>query len=65
MIIRPNAVERAYELALSGHCAGLADIKTQMKREGYSIRHLSAAPMLSRTLRKLCASSSQNSVAPR
>jgi hypothetical protein len=57
MIIRPNAVERAYQLAQSGDCASIAEIKSQMKREGYSIRHISAAPLLSRTLRKLCASS--------
>ena len=57
MTIRPNAVERAYQLAQSGDCANIADIKSRMKSEGYSIRHLSAAPLLSRTLRKLCASS--------
>jgi hypothetical protein len=53
---RPATIERAYELARSGDCATVDDIKTKLQAEGYDSvwQHLSA-PMLTRTLRGLCA----------
>lgn len=33
---RPTTVERAYELARSGECVGVAEIKLQLRREGHS-----------------------------
>jgi hypothetical protein len=35
--MKPNmtAIERAFELARSGHVASVADIRAQLKREGY------------------------------
>ncbi len=52
---RPSAVERAYELARDGSCASVFEIRKQMKIEGYAIRELTAAPSLTRSLGKLCA----------
>ena len=57
---RPDTVERAYQLAKSGDCATVDDIKARLQAEGYSSvwQHLSA-PMLTRTLRGLCASAAK------
>jgi len=56
MTDRPATVERAYQLAKSGDCANVDDIKARLKAEGYPSvwQHLSA-PMLTRDLRGLCA----------
>jgi hypothetical protein len=35
-----TALERAFELARSGRCASVADIKKQLKSEGYSITQI-------------------------
>ncbi|HMI96211.1 MAG TPA: hypothetical protein VK479_06825 [Micropepsaceae bacterium] len=53
---RPATVERAYQLAESGDCATVDDIKSRLQQEGYSSvgQHL-AAPTLTRALRRLCA----------
>jgi len=50
-----TTVERAYQLARSGECAGVDDIRRRMSREGYldAIPQL-AAPSLRRALSKLC-----------
>jgi hypothetical protein len=52
---RPPTVERAYQLAESGECANIDEIKTRLQAEGYvSVwQHLSA-PSLTRDLRRLC-----------
>jgi hypothetical protein len=52
---RPPTIERAYQLAESGDCANIGEIKTRLQAEGYvSVwQHLSA-PSLSRALRRLC-----------
>jgi hypothetical protein len=52
---RPTVIERAYELARNGSCASFIEIKKQLRKEGYPIRELAAAPSLTRTLGKLCA----------
>lgn len=53
---RPATIERAYQLAESGDCATVDDIKIRLQGEGYASvwQHLSA-PTLSRALRRLCA----------
>ena len=52
---RPTVIERAYELARNGSCASLVEVKKQLRKEGYPIRELAAAPSLTRSLGKLCA----------
>src|SRR5665213_3438525 len=32
---RPTTIERAYQLAKSGECGGIADIKDRLRAEGY------------------------------
>jgi hypothetical protein len=56
MMDRPATIERAYQLAKSGDCANVDDIKNRLQAEGYASvwQHLSA-PSLTRTLRGLCA----------
>ena len=34
-MIKPSLIERAYELARSGECARLTDVKKRLLREGY------------------------------
>ena len=33
---RPSVIERAYQLAKSGRCATVADIRAQLEVEGYA-----------------------------
>ena len=58
MAIQPSTVERAYELAKSGECANLDEIRHQLTLERYEniTSHL-MAPALSRELRALCRAS--------
>ena len=49
----PTAVERAFELARSGRCAGVAQIRLQLKVEGHSGAQI-WGPSLTRQLRALC-----------
>jgi hypothetical protein len=58
MSIRPTIAERAYQLAKSGDCATVTDIKTQLKSEGYwdVMGHLHGASITA-ALRKLLAAS--------
>ena len=55
MITQRTALERAYDLAKAGDCAGVADIRSHLKAEGY--RDVDAA-LYGRTvamaLRRLC-----------
>ena len=53
---RPFALERAFELARSGECGGISDIKAALKAEGFSGTQISG-PSLTRQLRELCAAS--------
>jgi hypothetical protein len=57
MEFRPNTIERAYQLAQSGECATIEEIKAILRKEGYSASQLASAPTLRRTLRQLCAAS--------
>jgi hypothetical protein len=65
MADRPELIERAYQLAKSGDCESLDEVKARLRKEGYSgvEQHLSA-PMLSRTLRAMCAAARRNPADP-
>jgi hypothetical protein len=56
MAYRPTALERAFELARSGSCADISDIRNRLKQEGHSDSQL-VGPMLMKQLRELCAAS--------
>ena len=64
MDFRPNTIERAYQLAQSGECATIEEIKAVLRREGYSASQLASAPTLRRTLRQLCSASPPRVSAP-
>lgn len=53
MTSRPTVLERAFTLARSGDYAGVAEIKAQLKTEGYALHQLEG-PSLMRQLRELC-----------
>lgn len=48
-----TTLERAFDLARSGACAGVADIRAQLKAEGYALSQLEGRS-LARQLRELC-----------
>lgn len=53
--IRPTTLERAYELARSGACRTVTEIKQQLLAEGYErVRDSLYGPTLNTALRKLC-----------
>ncbi len=52
MSYQPTSLERAFELARSGQCSSLADIRQQLNREGLNSRTL-IGPVLMRQLRDL------------
>jgi hypothetical protein len=54
MIDRPTALERAFDLAKSGTCADVGEVRKKLKAEGYSPEQLTG-PALIRQLRDLCA----------
>jgi hypothetical protein len=50
---RATPLERAFELARSGVCSSVDDIRRRLRAEGYSIQTLEG-PTLLRQLRELC-----------
>jgi hypothetical protein len=59
---RPTTIERAYELARSGACRTVGDIKTRLQAEGYEgVKDRLYGASLTAALRKLCA---ENYIAP-
>jgi hypothetical protein len=56
MDFTPTALERAFALAKSGEYAGVADLRKQLRTEGYSDQQING-PALLRQLRDLCAAS--------
>ena len=52
MDFRITALERAFEMARSGNYASVADIKKQLKDEGFSVAQVTG-PALSQQLRDL------------
>lgn len=52
---RPTTLERAYELARSGACRSVSDIKQQLSAEGYDrLQDALYGRTLTSDLRKLC-----------
>ena len=53
---QPDIVERAYQLARSGCCGGVEDVRRELLLEGYInvAAHLGAGPALRKTLTTLC-----------
>lgn len=52
---RPTTLERAYELARTGRCRTVSDIKQALASEGYDrIQDSLYGPTLGAALRKLC-----------
>jgi hypothetical protein len=49
----PTAIERAFELANSGECAGVEDIKGRLRKEGLRTDQITG-PSLLRQLRAIC-----------
>lgn len=60
---RPTALERAFELARSGAYAKAAEIKRQLKIEGFHQEQV-AGPTLSRQLTALCTEARRQQQAP-
>lgn len=56
----PTAIERAFELAKSGKCLSISDIRNQLKIEGYGPEQVTG-PTLLRQLRKLIAAAGEKS----
>jgi hypothetical protein len=56
MTFRPTPLERAFTLAQTGDYSGVAEIKDQLKTEGYGTQQLEG-PTLMRQLRDLCVAS--------
>jgi hypothetical protein len=56
MSMHPTPVERAFQLARSGECATVDEIRQRMKREGVDHAQISG-PMLLKQLRALCTES--------
>lgn len=55
MTHRPTTLERAYELAHSGQCRTVSDIKQTLQTEGFDrIQDSLYGPTLTSALRKLC-----------
>ncbi len=40
MDLPTNPIERAFQIARSGACLGLSDLKLQLKKEGYSLSQI-------------------------
>jgi len=59
-------IERAYQLARSGTCATVSEIKAMLKAEGYAyIEHELAGPALHASLRAACVASRAGDAAER
>ena len=53
----PSALERAFQLARSGACTGLSDIRAALKSEGYAgVEGIMIGLSLRRQLKQLCDS---------
>jgi hypothetical protein len=52
-VTQQTALERAFDLAQSGTCAGIQHIRQQLRAEGYSDAQI-WGPSLTRQLRELC-----------
>ena len=58
MNTRPTALERAFELAPSGSCQDLTDLRRKLQAEGYT-RRLIEGRVLIRQLNEICKASAR------
>lgn len=63
MSFQPTSLERAFELARSGECASISDVRKRLKQEGLSVSQLEG-PTLTRQLRELCAAAVLSNAEP-
>jgi hypothetical protein len=56
MTFQPTTLERAFELARTGKCSGIVEIRTQLRAEGYGLGQLEG-PILMRQLQEICVAS--------
>ena len=56
MTDRITTLERAFELARSGDCASISEVREKLAAEGYSLQQLTG-PTLLKQLRTLCTAS--------
>ena len=56
MTDRITTLERAFELARSGDCASISQVREKLAAEGYSLQQLTG-PTLLKQLRTLCTAS--------
>lgn len=60
MSFRPTTVERAFQLASSGECPTLGDIRSRLSQEGYHDGPSQiSGPSLLKQLRKLCVEAAE------
>jgi hypothetical protein len=63
---RLTALERAFELARSGTCAGVAEIRSQLKSEGFMAAERAIhGPSLTKQLRALCEAARDDAFGPK
>jgi hypothetical protein len=62
---RVSALERAFQLARSGHVSKVADIRKELKREGYDDSVVGGGPILARQLKKLLTEASERKGGPK
>ncbi len=53
-----TSLERAFELARSGACANLDEVRKRLKAEGYAGQQIEG-PSLTRQIRELCRAANQ------
>ena len=60
MILRLTTIERAYQLARSGECATVSEIKSKLRSEGYGdVAGQLYGPTIQRSLRQLCTAAQE------
>jgi hypothetical protein len=62
---RPTTLERAYQLARSGRCRNVGEIRTCLKAEGFGDYQAQlTGPMIQRALQRLCIAARPGSATP-
>jgi hypothetical protein len=63
MIAQRTTLERAYDLAKTGDCSGVSEIKARLKAEGYGAVDAELyGPTVSTALRRLCVAARSGQV---
>ena len=55
----PTAIERAFQLAKSGDCLSIAEIRTKLKKEGFTLEQITGGA-LTKQLTKLIRATMKN-----